>query len=75
MDPIVEAVASENRDTFLIAKLDTDKNPEATGKYRINSLPTFIVFQSGEVIGRFVGGMPKAQLVKQIREIIDVHEN
>ena len=75
MDPIVEEVASENRESFLVAKLDTDRNPRITEKYRINALPTFIVFRDGKVIGRFIGGMPKARFVQQILDTLNVQGN
>ena len=75
MEPIVKEVASENREVFLIAKLDTDRNPKALEKYQIKALPTFIVFQNGKVISRFIGGMPKAQFVQQISDALNVQRN
>ena len=55
--PIVEEVAAENPETFRIAKLDIDQNPQNAQKYRIEGIPTYIVFRNGEMIGRFVGGV------------------
>ena len=75
MAPIIEEVASENRETFLIAKLDTDRNSQTTQKYEIKALPTFIVFRDGKVIGRFIGGMQKASLVQHIRQTINAQGN
>ena len=73
--PIIEEVASENRETFLIAKLDADPNPQTIRKYRIDALPTFIVFRDGKIIGRFVGGMQKAPLVQRILQAINTQGN
>ena len=75
MAPIIKEVASENRETFLIAKLDTDRNPQTIQKYRIEAIPTFIVFQNGNITGRFVGGMQKAPLVQRIRRAINAQGN
>lgn len=66
MAPIIKEVGSENRETFLIAKLDSDKNRLTVHKYRIEAIPTFIVFRDGKIIGRFVGGMQKAGLVHRV---------
>lgn len=54
--PIVKEVAPENQETFLIAILDVDKNRQSVQKYQIKSIPTYIVFRNGEIIGRFIGG-------------------
>ena len=75
MAPIIKEVAAENRDTFLIAKLDVDRNQRTTEKYRIEAIPTFIVFKDGKKIGRFVGGMPKAPLLQHIRQVLNAQGN
>lgn len=68
MAPIIKEVASENKETFLIAKLDFDRNWNTVLKYQIRAIPTFIVFRDGKIIGRFVGGMQKAGLIHHIRQ-------
>ena len=55
--PIVKEVAAEHQETFRIAELDFDKNPQTAQKYRVESIPTYIVFRNGEMIGRFIGGV------------------
>ena len=75
MAPIIKEVASENKETFLIAKLDTDRNRNTVLKYRIEAIPTFIVFRDGEITGRFVGGMQKAGLVRHIRQALNNQGN
>ena len=75
MAPIIKEVASENEKTFLMAQLDTDRNRQTTIKYRIEAIPTFIVFRAGKIIGRFVGGMQKAGLLHHIRQAINNQGN
>ena len=75
MAPIIKEVASENKETFLIAQLDTDRNRNTTLKYRIEAIPTFIVFRDGQITGRFVGGMQKAGLLHHIRRAINTQGN
>ena len=75
MAPIIEEIGSENRATFLIAKLDADRNLETPRKYRIEAIPTFIVFRDGKIIGRFVGGMQKAPLLQRILQAINTQGN
>lgn len=75
MAPIIKEVASENEKTFLIAQLDTDRNRQTTIKYRIEAIPTFIVFRDGKITGRFVGGMQKAGLLHHIRQAVNNQGN
>lgn len=66
MKPVVEAVASEHSETFTVARLDIEANRQTTGTYRVQGIPTYIVFRDGEVVGRLVGAMPKASFVSGI---------
>lgn len=75
MKPIVAEIASENRNTFAVAKLDIDESRQTTDKYQIRGIPTYIVFQDGEIVGRFAGAMPKNQLLQQILSVINIEEN
>jgi len=70
MAPIVAEVASEHRETFAVAILDIDESRQTTTKYQIRGIPTYIVFQDREVVGRFGGAMPKANLVQNILNLI-----
>ena len=75
MAPVVAEIASENKDTFIVAKLDMDDNKETIQKYQVRARPAYIVFQDGEIVGRFGGEMPKDDLVNNILGVIDVEEN
>ena len=70
MRPVVAEVALEYRDTFSFVKLDVNTQREKTAAYRIRATPTYIVFEDGELIGNFVGAMPKAELVQRILGIL-----
>ncbi|RKU22280.1 hypothetical protein C6500_04485 [Candidatus Poribacteria bacterium] len=75
MAPIIKEVASENQETFLIAKLDFDRNLNTVLKYQIKAIPTFIVFRDGKITGRFIGGMQKVGLLQQIRQAMNNQGN
>ena len=71
MKPTVDAVASEYREKFTVARLDTDKNPKTASKYGRQGIPAYIIFRDGEVIGQFLGAMPKAAFVQRILDILE----
>lgn len=66
MIPIVDEVASEYRDTFIVARLDIDHNRQIPAKYGVGGIPAYRVFKNSEVVGVFVGAMPKANFVQLI---------
>ncbi len=66
MKPIVETVASENRNKFVIALLDIDNNKRIPEEYKVEGIPTYIIFQDGSVAARFAGAMPKAAFLEKI---------
>ncbi len=52
--PVIDELAEERKDVE-IGKLNVDENQETAGKYGVMSIPTVILFKSGEEVGRKVG--------------------
>lgn len=50
-----------------ILKIDIDEQSELCQQYGINSVPTFIVIENGEVISRKVGAQSKEVLIKMLQ--------
>ncbi len=63
--PILGEIAGE-RDELAITKLNVDDNPDIAMKYSVMSIPTLIVFNEGEVIGRITGAKSKGALLEEI---------
>lgn len=62
MAPVIDELSHEIDESKLkFAKLNVDEAPELSEKYRIMSIPTFLVFKNGEVVETIVGGMSKDQ--------------
>lgn len=53
--PIIEEIGNEYKDKAVVGKVDVDANQEFAAKYGIRNIPTVLVFQNGEVVGRQVG--------------------
>ena len=66
MRPVVDAVALEYRDTFIIGRLDIDHNRQKAEEYQIRGIPAYLVFRDGEVVARSAGARPKEVFVQWI---------
>ena len=60
--PMIDELAGENSGSVKIGKVNIDDNPGAAQKYGVSSIPTLMLFKSGEVAERFVGVQPKTRL-------------
>ena len=59
VSPIVDEISNEYDGKAVVGKVDVDANQEFAAKYGVRNIPTVLVFQGGEVVGRQVGVAPK----------------
>ena len=53
--PTIEKLAKDYSGKVKVGKVDTDVNRETALQYRIESIPTVILFRNGQVAQKFVG--------------------
>jgi len=64
--PVIEELAEEMLGQIKVAKLNVDQNRQTAAKYDIMSIPTVILFETGEVSKQVIGALPKESLVKEL---------
>jgi len=64
--PIIEQLAAESNGKYLIAKLNTDENPRVAAQFKIQSIPTMLIFKNGSLVDRLIGAMPKPAIVARL---------
>ena len=70
LSPIIEQVAAEFGEDVLLAKLDTDRNPQTAGAYRIQAHPSVKAFVDGEVANEFAGALPEEHVRAFFAELV-----
>ncbi|WP_328789655.1 MULTISPECIES: thioredoxin [unclassified Streptomyces] len=70
--PSLEAIAAEYGEQIEIVKLNIDENPATAAKYGVMSIPTLNVYKDGEVAKTIVGAKPKAAILRDLSEFVEV---
>lgn len=68
--PILQQLANDMGDSVKIIKIDVDQNPKLSQKFRIQSVPTMMVFKNSEVKWRQSGVLPLPQLKNVVKEFV-----
>ena len=66
--PVLEKLAAEKKEELEIIKIDTDKFPELSAKFMIQSIPTLILFKEGKPLSDQKGFQNKEDLEKWINK-------
>lgn len=66
--PVFEQAVQTLEPDFLLARLDTDANPQTAAKLGIRSIPTLIVFRNGSEVGRISGALPLTRFLQWARQ-------
>ncbi len=73
MAPALEQIASEMAGKVKVVKIDVDQNPGTTQKYRIQAMPTLIMFSGGKEVNRNVGALvQKIKLESWVKSSVTV---
>jgi thioredoxin 1 len=70
--PTLDKLAKEYAGKLLVAKVNTDENPEWMMKYGIQGIPTMLFVSGGKVIHRQVGALPEPMLRDIVAQFLDV---
>jgi thioredoxin 1 len=66
--PIIEEVSKEYNDKVKFAKVNVEKVQSVPQRYGIRSIPTLLLFKSGQVVIQLIGLQPKGNIEKIIED-------
>ena len=70
LEPIVEELAGEFAGRLKVVKVDIDEARTTASQFGVMSVPTVVLFKSGEVQDTLVGLNPKAAFVERIERVL-----
>jgi thioredoxin 1 len=70
--PTLEKLAKEQEGKLIVAKVNTDENPEWMNKFGVQGIPTLLFVAGGKVVHRQVGALPERMLRETVTQFMDV---
>lgn len=67
MHPVLEQLKEQMGDRLRILKIDVDKNEALSASYRVQAVPTLMLFRKGELLWRQSGALS----LNQLKEIVE----
>ena len=70
--PILDKIAKEQEGKLLIAKVNTDENPQWAMKYGVQGIPTMLFVSNGKVVHSQVGALPEPILKEVLGQFMEL---
>ena len=61
--PVLDEIATEVAGNVYVYKVDIDQSPDVAARYGVNSVPTLILFENGQIKAQTVGAQPKQNIL------------
>lgn len=66
LEPVLARLTAEWAGAVKVGRLDVDQNPGTTVRFGVMSLPTLILFRSGQPVARLNGALPREKILAQL---------
>lgn len=68
---ILDELKELYENSFRVLKVDADLNVDATAKYKIVAVPSFLLFKSGQILWRTQGVLSKEEIIGEIENALE----
>lgn len=66
LGPVIDQLGCELTDVK-VCKIDVDANQDLAAKYKVETIPTLVVFEGGKEVKRSVGVQPKPAILAMLK--------
>lgn len=70
VSPVVEQLGKAYKGKLRVVKVNVDDNPKLSRQYKVQSIPTLMIFEGGNMVERAVGAQPKPNIEAMITRVI-----
>ncbi len=70
--PVLDKLAKEYSGKVVVAKVNTDDNPEWAQRYGVQGIPTMLFISGGKIVHRQVGALPERMLRETVAQFLEV---
>ncbi|MCD6480198.1 thioredoxin [Candidatus Bathyarchaeota archaeon] len=70
MSPIVEEMARDYAGKAYFAKVNVDENQRLALRFRVMSIPSFLLFKGGRLVDRVIGAVGRRGLEAMLRKVL-----
>ncbi len=70
--PILEKIAADYDGKVIVAKVNTDENPEWAQHFEVRGIPTMLFVAGGKVVHQQVGAVPGGYLKQLVDQFLNV---
>ncbi len=70
LKPVLEKLAAEYQGKFLLAKVNSDENPELSVRYGVRGIPAVKAMVGGKIVNEFTGALPEGAVREWLEKMI-----
>ena len=70
MEPTLEELAAANLGKLKVVKVNIEQNQVSAQSFGVSSLPNFLLFKGGKVVGQIAGAVSKQKLAEAVQKVL-----
>ena len=70
MEPTLDELATTHEGKLKVVKINIEQNQVSAQSFGVRSLPNFLIFQGGKVVGQIAGAVSKQKLAEAVQKVL-----